>query len=52
MRISPVLLPLLISLSLQHYARALTFNLEAGVEDCFYEDVPIGSEISGSFQAR
>jgi hypothetical protein len=45
-----LLLPLLFCILLSPSSHGLTFNLEAGTEDCFYEDVPIGSEISGSFQ--
>ncbi len=52
MRFAFALLPLLLFLTVPPSARALTFNLEAGVEDCFYEDVPAGSDVSGSFQAR
>jgi len=47
-----LLLPLLFCILLSPSSHGLTFNLEAGTEDCFYEDVPIGSEISGSFQVR
>ena len=45
-----ILLSLLLLLTFSYSVNALTFNLEAGAENCFYEDVPLGSEVSGSFQ--